>query len=75
MRAYYTQCHCFSKKDYFFIFFALIFGGILGHVGYMDDVVTALDTSLAVVVSQDVSPERKPYVSEGTAIDLYLGKH
>lgn len=41
----------------------------------MDDVVTALDTSLAVVVSQDVSPERKPYVSEGTAIDLYLGKH
>ena len=47
----------------------------LGHVGYMDDVVTALDTSSAVVVSQDVSPERKPYVSEGTAIDLYLGKH
>ena len=47
----------------------------LGHVGYMDDVVTSLDTSLAVVVSQDVSPERKPYVSEGTAIDLYLGKH
>ena len=32
----------------------------LGHVGYMDDVVTALDTSLAVVVSQDVSPEHKP---------------
>ena len=42
----------------------------LGHVGYMDDVVTALDTSLAVVVSQDVNTERKPYVSEGTAIDL-----
>ncbi len=47
----------------------------LGHVGYADDVVTALDSSLAVVVSQDVSPGSQPYVAEGTAIDLYFGKH
>lgn len=47
----------------------------LGHVGYQDDVVTALDSTLAVVVSQDVSPGDQLYVREGTAIDLYLGKH
>ena len=47
----------------------------LGHVGYADDVVTALDSSLAVVVSQDASPGTTPYVREGSAIDLYLGKH
>jgi beta-lactam-binding protein with PASTA domain len=47
----------------------------LGHVGYAEDVTNALDTSLAVVVSQDASPADQPYVREGTAIDLYLGKH
>ena len=47
----------------------------LGHVGYAEDVSSALDSSLAVVVSQDVSPGRQPYVAEGTAIDLYFGKH
>ena len=47
----------------------------LGHVGYADDIITALDTSLAVVVSQDATPAEVPYVNEGSAIDLYLGKH
>ena len=47
----------------------------LGHVGYADDIVTALDSTLAVVVSQDASPAEEPYVKEGSAIDLYLGKH
>lgn len=47
----------------------------LGHVGYEEDVTNALDTSLAVVVSQDVSPADQLNVREGTAIDLYLGKH
>lgn len=47
----------------------------LGHVGYAEDVTNALDTSLAVVVSQDASPADQSYVREGTAIDLYLGKH
>ena len=47
----------------------------LGHVGYAADVVTALDTNLAVVVSQDATPAEVPYVKEGSAIDLYLGKH
>ena len=47
----------------------------LGHVGYGEDVQSALDSSLAVVVSQDVSPGTQPYVEEGTAIDLYFGKH
>ena len=47
----------------------------LGHVGCADDVVTALDSTLAVVVSQDASPGTTPYVREGSAIDLYLGKH
>ena len=47
----------------------------LGHVGYADDIITALDTSLAVVVSQDETPAEVPYVNEGSAIDLYLGKH
>lgn len=47
----------------------------LGHVGYAKDVVTALDTSLSVVVSQDATPTEVPYVTEGSAIDLYLGKH
>jgi beta-lactam-binding protein with PASTA domain len=47
----------------------------LGHVGYADDITNALDTSLAVVVSQDASPADLLYVREGTAIDLYLGKH
>ena len=41
----------------------------------MRDVVTALDTNLAVVVSQDATPAEVPYVKEGSAIDLYLGKH
>lgn len=47
----------------------------LGHVGYAADVTSLLDSSLAVVMSQDVSPGTQPYVAEGTAIDLYLGKH
>lgn len=47
----------------------------LGHVGYAPDVHNALDSSLAVVVSQDASPADELYVREGTAIDLYLGKH
>jgi hypothetical protein len=38
-------------------------------------VVTALDSSLAVILSQDASPADKPKVREGTAIDVYLGKH
>ena len=47
----------------------------LGHIGYAEDVKTQLDSSLAVVVSQDVSPADQMTVREGTAIDLYLGKH
>ena len=47
----------------------------LGHVGYEADIQTALDSSLAVVVSQDASPAKTPRLEEGTAVDLYLGKH
>ncbi len=47
----------------------------LGDVAYGPDVVTALDSSLAVILSQDASPADKPKVREGTAIDVYLGKH
>jgi eukaryotic-like serine/threonine-protein kinase len=47
----------------------------VGDVAYGDDILTALDSSLAVVVSQDASPMDQPKIREGTAIDLYLGKH
>jgi len=47
----------------------------VGDVAFGDDILTALDSSLAVVVSQDASPMDQPKIREGTAIDLYLGKH
>ena len=47
----------------------------VGHVGYSEDVLNAVDSALAVVVSQDVSPSEMAFVREGTAIDLYLGNH
>lgn len=46
----------------------------MGHIGYAADVETALDSSRAVVVSQDISPTDVPFVEEGTAIDVVLGK-
>ena len=47
----------------------------LGYVDYGQDIRTALDSNLAVVVDQDANPADQPQVKEGTAIDLYLGKH
>lgn len=47
----------------------------VGYVEYSPSVRTALDTTLAVVVDQDANPSKEPQVKEGTAIDLYLGKH
>ena len=47
----------------------------LGYVEYGQDIQTALDSNLAVVVDQDANPADRPQVKEGTAIDLYLGKH
>ena len=46
----------------------------VGYVEYSPSVRTALDTTLAVVVDQD-QPFQGASSEEGTAIDLYLGKH
>lgn len=50
-------------------------GLAIGHIGYDSSVKDDLDSSMAVVVSQDVDPRNQSHVEEGTSIDLYLGKY